>query len=274
MKGVLAVSGGVDSMVMLDLYGGEGDFVVAHFDHGIRDESKEDVELVRREAERKGLKFVLGERNLGKRASEDAARRARYDFLFSLGGEVWTAHHIDDMVETGVINIIRGTGWRGLAPFVGNKVQRPFIDQGWGRKEVLEHAAKHGVKWRQDATNYSGEYLRGRIRERSIGWEGRDEFLRLTQCQRVVRKEIDALIYEVVQELDLGKVPREWLKSLDDLVLREILYAVLQEVGVRPLPTDLERLVEGIRDLSSGKKVNLSGGKLVNVNRMGVDFIA
>ncbi|MDR3125538.1 MAG: hypothetical protein LBU20_00465, partial [Candidatus Nomurabacteria bacterium] len=86
MKYVLAVSGGIDSVVLLDMFasgglGLAGSGVVAHFDHGIRVESGRDAELVKNLASRYQMKFVLGRGKLGKNASEDTARQERYKFL-------------------------------------------------------------------------------------------------------------------------------------------------------------------------------------------------
>ena len=122
MKKVLAVSGGVDSMVMLDFachrYSVD-EIVVAHFDHGIRAHSIEDAEFVGKVASEYGVEFRMEKVALGEGASEAAAREQRYAFLEKVaneaGGEIWTAHHLDDLVETVAINLLRGTGWIGRA---------------------------------------------------------------------------------------------------------------------------------------------------------------
>ena len=96
------------------------ELIVAHFDHGIRSNSAEDYAFVKREAEKLNLKFVGMHANLGLNCSEDKARAMRYEFLqkcaTEYNGEIYTAHHADDAIESITINILRGTGWRGLAP--------------------------------------------------------------------------------------------------------------------------------------------------------------
>ena len=131
---ILAVSGGVDSVSLLNmLVGSHRDLnknlqfttsnfqlVVAHFDHGIRKESGDDAQFVSDLAAQHGLPFELGHANLGMDTSEEDARVARYNFLRQCCDKynttfVITAHHQDDLVETALINLIRGTSWRGLA---------------------------------------------------------------------------------------------------------------------------------------------------------------
>src|SRR5438270_2251525 len=108
---VLAVSGGVDSMVLLDLLAKLPglELVVAHFNHGIRPESVNDEELVANRAKRLNLPLELGYASLGQGASEATARQARYQFLEAVQKKykakaIITAHHQDDWIETAVIN--------------------------------------------------------------------------------------------------------------------------------------------------------------------------
>ena len=83
MKKILAVSGGIDSVVMLHLLKDEAP-IVAHFDHGIRPNSHEDAEFVEKLASGYGLEFEVGRAKLGAECSEATARTARYDFLRDL----------------------------------------------------------------------------------------------------------------------------------------------------------------------------------------------
>lgn len=74
-----------------------------------------------------------------------------------------TAHHADDVVETIAINLLRGTGWRGLAVFGADDVYRPMTV--WFKHEIIEYAKKHQLEWREDSTNASDAYLRNRVRK-------------------------------------------------------------------------------------------------------------
>lgn len=168
-KYVVAVSGGVDSVVLLDTIfkHHSQNIVIAHVDHGIRADSGEDAVFVESLAERYGVPFEMTRLALGENASEEAARDARYKFLREVatnyGGSIVTAHHADDVVETIAINLVRGTGWRGLAVFGADDVYRPMTV--WFKHEIVEYATKHGLTWREDSTNASDAYLRNRLRK-------------------------------------------------------------------------------------------------------------
>jgi tRNA(Ile)-lysidine synthase len=113
---IVAVSGGVDSVVLLHLLSKtDCKLVVAHFDHGIRHNSHDDAAFVKSLAASYGLAYEEEKANLGPSASEDTARKARYAFLRRVTNTyhakaIATAHHQDDVIETSIINILRGTG--------------------------------------------------------------------------------------------------------------------------------------------------------------------
>lgn len=167
---VVCVSGGVDSVLLLDLVVKVPGLklVVAHFDHGIRPDSALDAVFVRELANRYGLPFEIGRAELGPHAGEDEARRARYEFLHQCRKEyaassLLMAHHRDDVVETVILNLLRGTGWRGLSSMRSlPPVMRPLL--GVSKEELLSYARQHGLTWREDSTNTDERYLRNYIR--------------------------------------------------------------------------------------------------------------
>src|SRR4051794_16456164 len=121
-KYVVAVSGGVDSVGLLDLLRMDPGvkLTVSHFDHGIRDDSHLDRAHVQALARRYQLPFVYDKGALGPGASEAEARTARYQFLDNVKTKtgahaIVTAHHQDDVLETAIINLLRGTGRKGLS---------------------------------------------------------------------------------------------------------------------------------------------------------------
>jgi tRNA(Ile)-lysidine synthetase-like protein len=171
-KYVLAVSGGVDSMVLLDLLAKMPDIelIVAHFNHGMRDGSSEDEKLVAQKARELGLDFEVGYGRLGNNASEETARKARYLFLYEVQNKhkakaVITAHHQDDLIETALINLLRGTGRKGIVSISTNKqVIRPLL--ACSKQEIIEYAKKNKLDWREDPTNSQTVYLRNALRDR------------------------------------------------------------------------------------------------------------
>ena len=174
---LLTVSGGVDSMVMLSLFVRCGYAVgVAHCNFQLRGaESDEDEVLVREEAARCGVPFynrrfeTAAEMERTGESMEMAARRLRYAWFDELShAEGYTAvaiaHHADDSIETFFINLLRGTGLRGLTGIstqVG-KVIRPLLFAS--RREILEYAAANHIPYREDSSNRSTKYLRNKIR--------------------------------------------------------------------------------------------------------------
>ncbi len=166
---VVAVSGGVDSVVLLDLLSKQKDLdlTVAHFDHGIRSNSYEDEQFVKNLAEKYKLPFISDRGELGANASEEKAREARYRFLRKVAKEnnatLVLAHHKDDVLETIIINLLRGTGWRGLSSLRSTeKTIRPLIKVS--KQDILDYAKKHKLNWREDPSNQDTKYLRNYVR--------------------------------------------------------------------------------------------------------------
>lgn len=285
MKKVLAVSGGVDSMVMLDIvcrkFSPE-ELIVAHFDHGIRDNSAEDAEFVRRVAKEYGVEFRVGEAKLGGGASEAEARESRYEFLMKMteeiGGEIWTAHHLDDLVETATINFLRGTGWRGLAGLGRDGVRRPFLEtemfyEPMDRAAIFEYAAKRHLQFREDPSNSWDEYLRNRVRQKMnnvLSFEQKLEIYKLWRRQLVVREEIDNIVSGILPED--GRFERKWFRELDTdeggrKVAMEVLRAATLRVGTSATRPQLEDFRQAILNYGSGKSFNLPGDKLIRLGK-------
>lgn len=215
-KYLLAVSGGVDSMVLLDMvatnyHGFRGkhfsgaqfpvDFVVAHYDHGIRGKvSAEDAEFVRQQCRNYGVTVRCGCGKLAAATGEAVARQYRYDFFRRVADVIArddesvylvTAHHRDDLLETIALNIVRGTGWRGLAPMNQPQVLRPLLDIA--KAELVSYAIEHGLAWREDQTNDSPRYLRNRLRAllASRSPSNKAELIRLYERQKHLRRQIE-----------------------------------------------------------------------------------
>ncbi|MBQ2637575.1 tRNA lysidine(34) synthetase TilS [Candidatus Saccharibacteria bacterium] len=278
MKKILAVSGGVDSMVMLDIFTKKfkrDELVVATFDHGTRESSRADAEFVKKIAERAGVLTYLGEEKLGEGVSEERARKVRYEFLrkvaFKERGEIFTAHHLDDLVETTAINFLRGTGWRGLAGLSSFGIRRPLIDGFLGeifdRKKILEYAAKKKIVFREDPTNSSENYLRNRIREkvRAIEFERKLEIYQLWSEQKKIMREIEKILEEILPEERRFK--REWFLNLDEKVSLEILREGLLRSEVATTRPQILEFLNAIKTYQPGKKFNLPEDKLVRINK-------
>lgn len=183
---VLAVSGGPDSVVMLDYFARQArgrrlKLYVCHVNHGLRGrESDADEKFVRRLAESYGLPcgvFKARVRALADSSgsgTEHAARTERYRLLLKYARSkgcriVATAHHSDDNAETVLLNLLRGTRARGLAGIPpsrplgsGVRVIRPLM--ALRRREIEEYLKVNGIKARRDSTNDDQKYTRNWIR--------------------------------------------------------------------------------------------------------------
>lgn len=202
-KYIVAVSGGVDSVVLLDLLHktGEHQLVVAHFDHGIRPDSAEDANFVAGLAEKYDLSFVSERAELGPGASEEMARNYRYAFLREVAknhnGKIVTAHHADDVIETIALNLHRGTGWRGLA-VLDSDIVRPLLHIH--KEFLIEYAKDNGLKWHEDSTNASDAYTRNRLRKKlqDLDNNHRGRLIELRDEQISIKKQIETEVRHLV----------------------------------------------------------------------------
>ena len=259
-KFVVAVSGGVDSVVLLDMLvkKGEYELVVAHFDHGIRTDSAEDAEFVAKLAKKYELPFEAKREELGPDCSEEKARDRRYEFLRSAAKKhkatLVTAHHADDVIETIAINLLRGTGWRGLA-VLDSDVYRPLTDIT--KAEIIGYAKKHKLQWREDCTNASDDYLRNRVRKQTIRLDNdiKRQLLALWVTQKDLKKQIDS---EVAMLVGSGpEYSRYFFTHLDGTVAVEILRGV---VGGRLTRPQLTKALHAIKTSLPSKTFQAGSG--------------
>jgi tRNA(Ile)-lysidine synthase len=144
--------------------------LVAHVNHGIRsaEETGKDEQLVKSLCHDWGLAFASTNLNLGSQAREDLARTKRHEYLRKLLREscynkIITAHHKDDVVETMIINLLRGTGRKGLSSLKNDETYlRPLIAAS--KDDVRTYAAEQKLHWNEDATNTDQTILRNYIR--------------------------------------------------------------------------------------------------------------
>ena len=276
-KIVVAVSGGVDSVVLLDFLvhffrnkNGqkwlEENLIVAHFEHGIRGkESQEDCEFVRRLAEKDRLKFEFEHGNLGKNSSEERARNARYIFLRKIAKRenaiIFTAHHKNDLAETFALNLARGGGWRAVACFDSPDIERPFLR--FSKLEILKMAKQQGLIWREDSTNFSQKYARNRIRKTlNFSEKDLDSIFKIWQRQTELRREIEKITQEILFEIGDGqKFERDFFRMNSDEVCYDILRDIMiHQSGKIPLSKQVWDFLHAIRTFKNGSKTQILGG--------------
>lgn len=279
MKLILAVSGGVDSMALLAMYA-HADIIVAHVDHGTRKSSAEDANFVRQKCQKLGVKFYETKLGLGEGVSEELARQKRYEFLKTIqekeGGTLCTAHHLDDVVESIAINLIRGTGWRGLTPFYGDELVRPFIISKMWKRDVLKFAGEHGVCFRQDPTNYEAYYLRNRIREKmtELNKTTRADIINLFEKQIELRGKIEKLVTELVKQTVVGKNfhKKELFLTAGEKVALEVLREICLMHGFSLTRKQLGDFLSAIKTYAPHKKFNLPKNHFVTILKNYIEF--
>lgn len=271
-KLLLATSGGLDSMVMVDLFHKLSfEIAIVHCNFQLRGiESFEDQNFVQNYAETNNIELFLTQFDTVafakdyKISTQVAARELRYSWFYELleikkYDYILTAHHADDNVETFLINFVRGTGLDGLTgiPAQNDKVIRPILI--FSRQEIEQYAKENNIQWREDSSNASDKYLRNKIRHNLVPIlkELNPEFLssfqktqNYLQESQTMSEDASIMVYQQVAKeieedihFDLNQ-----LKKLPNY--RSYLYHWLNEYGFSAWD-DIYNLVEG----QSGKQV-------------------
>lgn len=284
---VLAVSGGVDSMVLLDLLVKQAnssrpraksstssiELVVAHFNHGIRPDSAEDENLVVKTAQEYNLPLEVGRGNLGPGVSEEAAREARYIFFDAVAKKhgakgIITAHHQDDLIETAFLNILRGTGRTGLSSMKNSKVYRPLLDVS--KKEVLAYAKNNKIRWREDSTNCDTKYLRNYLRVHvmpNLTEEIKTEILTNLDKAARINKVIDKQIATLSHLHQGNRLSRQAYTMLPARVGEEVLAAWLRQNKVMGFDKkNIKRLSGAVKTGQPGSEHDVLGGRKLKLS--------
>jgi len=178
---LLAVSGGIDSVVMADLFHrSKINFAIAHCNFQLRGkESDGDEKFAEQLAKKYSVVFFSTKfetkkfSKANKLSTQEAARKLRYDWFEEVCAKqdidfIATAHHLNDSIETFFINLLRGTGIEGLKgiPVKNGRIIRPLLP--FTRKEIEAYAKKRKLKYREDSSNKEDVYLRNKIRHQVI----------------------------------------------------------------------------------------------------------
>jgi tRNA(Ile)-lysidine synthase len=275
---LVAVSGGADSMVLLDLLVRERSALgltlgVAHVHHGLRGgESDADEEFVRERAAVLGCGYVAHRADVRAVAErerigiQEAARRIRYEFFENTMRDrgydvVATGHHADDNAETILLNILRGAGMQGLSGIpplrTDIRIIRPLLFAG--REDIEQYAESEGLPFRQDSSNLKDEYRRNFVRHRIIPLIREEinpqltETLRRTSeifwsLQRYLDAESAEVLHELLRRREGGVLALSCtqLGDLPELLISSVLSSLAtQYTGHRPGFNQ----VEAVRDL-------------------------
>jgi len=178
---IIAISGGVDSVVLCHLCKKLNlDFALAHCNFNLRgEESNADEDFVLELAEQLDAEVFIQNFDTqayadeNKRSIQMAARELRYDWFAELAEQlkfdyILTAHHVDDNLETFLINFTRGTGLNGLTgiPVIKDNIVRPILS--FSRDDIEKYAKENSIIWREDSSNSSRKYLRNKLRHEVV----------------------------------------------------------------------------------------------------------
>lgn len=178
-KYLLAVSGGVDSMVVMDLFKTlKLQFEVAHINYALRGkDSDADEKIVEEFCKKNEIKFHLYQVSemdqKPKNSIQIWARNLRYDFFRKIQKEeniefLITAHHLNDQLETFLINLSKASGIKGLIgiPENENHILRPLLN--FSKEEIYDFAKENNIAFREDLSNQKNDYLRNKIRNKIV----------------------------------------------------------------------------------------------------------
>ncbi len=226
------ISGGRDSVVLLHLLQTAAfeNIVVCHLDHGLRKESAADGEFVNRLALESKMRIINEKRPRATSASESTLRAVRYAFFARAAREtnasgVFLGHHADDLAETFLWNLLRGSGTAGLSGMQPDRVVktdagsirllRPMLEI-W-RSEIDQYAADNALTHVEDASNRSRKFTRNRLRHDILPWleskldrPVRQNLHRAATIFRDENEALDALvppIADALQTADLLTLP-------------------------------------------------------------------
>ncbi|MCP5059533.1 MAG: tRNA lysidine(34) synthetase TilS [bacterium] len=296
---LVAVSGGVDSMVLLHALAGLREefglgLAVAHVHHGLRGaEADADARCVEEAAAEYGLVFRLARvepeslRTEGPSRSrpslQEAARRVRYDALDAIAAElgsqhIATAHQRDDQAETLLLRLFRGTGPDGLAGIppasADGRIVRPLL--GVDREAIEAWAGSEALVWREDASNRDPRFARARLRQQlralaeslNPGWQR--ALADLADAQRDENEWLDALTREAAPQWlggdgEVARFAKKGWETLPPALARRLIRLAWHRLGGgRDVSRQhLERALRFLVQSSPGARLELPGGLIL-----------
>ena len=276
----LAVSGGLDSMVLLHLLKQlPYKIAVLHCNFQLRGlESFGDQNFIQEYCDQNNIPIFITQFDTEafakdyKMSTQVAARELRYSWFYELLESknfdyILTAHHADDNLETFIINLTRGTGLDGLTgiPEENDKIIRPLLP--FSREEILKYAEENKIEWREDSSNASNKYLRNKIRHDLVpmlkeinpnflnAFQKTQSYLQESQemvedasimiYQRVAKEEGEDIHFDLNQLLKLPNYQSylyQWLKEFGFLAWNDIYDLVNGQSGKQVLSAEFRLL--------------------------------
>lgn len=275
---ITATSGGPDSMALLSLLiklskTKKITIICAHVNHNLRKESQEEAIMVEKYANENNLIFEKMEINHYEGNTENYARTQRYNFFEKLikkynATYLLTAHHGDDLTETILMRMVRGSSLKGYSGFQEitdkdtYKIYRPLITKT--KDELLNYAKTHNIPYAVDKTNFSEEYTRNRYRLNILPILKKEnksvhlKFLKFSETLKLyddhINKEANEKLNKVYQNNNLNL---KLFENEDELIKRKILYQILNNLYYKNISLITDNHVELILSIIESPKPNL-----------------
>lgn len=285
---IIGVSGGADSMCLLDMLHKRGDLslTVVHINHGIRgDEAQRDADFVQQACAQRGIPYVLVSLDVPKMAKEEGrgleemARQVRYAAFRRIKEEtkadcIMTAHSASDQVETVLHNIVRGCGLSGLggmAPSDGDLI-RPLLC--CTRAEIEQYCASSDIPFVTDSTNADEKYTRNALRHRilpmlrELNPSVDEAVLRLSQAADADEEMLSdyAEQQRVAALIEDGVYDRQSILQLPQSIRYRLLRLALERLDCRSMEYRHFAAFDEMLSVGSGS-VQLPGGFVLRVGR-------
>lgn len=287
-RSLLAVSGGLDSMVLLHAAMAvrrPSEVVVATFDHATGEHASRAADLVERTALSAGVAMVIGRGQPVERPSEAGWREQRMAFLRAAAAEhratICTAHTRDDQVETVLFRELRGAGPRGLAGLAAaGEIRRPLL--AFSRARIADYATAAGVDWVEDPTNLDRAFTRNRIRHeilpalRRVAPAIDAELAAIGEDAAGWRAAVESFVdrripFDAHPGAGILEVPCEALSGFSEEALAIVWPALLARIGIAADWRGTRRLAAFTIEGSAGQRIQLSGGWTVYRRRRALE---
>ena len=240
---VIAVSGGIDSMSLLDLLiKNNYNIVVAYVNHNMRKDTYKDEELVENICRKNNIRLEKIKFNYSKDSNfHDEAHNFRYNFFKKIckkynTNNIITAHHGDDLIETILIKIFRGSNLYGYSGFEKIETKdnytyyKPLLE--YSKEDIKEYARKNNIEYLEDSTNLEDHYLRNRIRHHILPLIKKEtninKFIEYSNILKESFNYIRNKSKQIVNNLTLD----EFLKQ-DDIIKKDIINYLFEQYNIK-----------------------------------------
>ena len=284
---VIAVSGGPDSMALLNLLNvikkeKNIKIICAHVNHNLRKESKAEAKMVKDYCKQKSIIYEYMEIKEYKGNTENYAREKRYEFFENLlkkynSKYLFTAHHGDDLIETVIMRLIRSSSLKGYSAFSeitekkDYKIYRPLITKT--KEEIFNYVKNNNLPYAIDKTNDSDFFTRNRIRKYilpRLKEENKNVHLKflefsktLNETEKYLKKQTEKALSKIyiAKKIDINSFKKE-----DLLVQKRIIHHILNETYKENITkikdVHVNNILSTVKNSTSNSKINLPDNKI------------